>query len=123
MEPCWSRIAHACSTEWRGDGTAVSSVKPRQGGERFPHVLRRGLLGLAVLLLALGAFASWGAVASLWDLRQVRLHGHPPARTAQEDYATSEYWLDFFARLNGAVGGVSFLSAAAVLWLRSRVRR
>jgi len=57
-------------------------------------MLRRVLLGLGVVLLALGALTSWRAVRCLWDLRQVHIRGHPPARTAQEDSAWNPNWLE-----------------------------
>jgi hypothetical protein len=61
-------------------------------------MLRRALLVLGIALLALGALATWGTIGELWELRQVRVYGQPLARTAQEDYATNPYWLEFFAR-------------------------
>jgi len=85
-------------------------------------MLRRVLLGLGIVLLAVGAFASWGAAASFWKLREVRVHSQPPARTAREDYASNSYWLEVFVTLNAISGGVLVASGTGVLWLRSRYR-
>ena len=86
-------------------------------------MLRRVLLGLGVVLLALGAFASWGAGRCLWDLRQVHIDVQPPARTAQEDHAWNPYWLELFAKLNASAAGVLLASGGIVLFVRRRCRR
>jgi hypothetical protein len=86
-------------------------------------VLRRLLLCLGVVLLALAAVTSGSAVGDLWRLRQVRIHGQPPARTAQEDYAWNPYWLKLFARLNAISSGVLLASGSGLLMLRRRFKR
>ena len=85
-------------------------------------MLRRVLLGLGVVLFALGAWAGAGALRCLWDLRQVRIHGQPPARTAQEDYAWNPYWLELFAKLDALAAGAFLTSGTAALVLRRRCR-
>ena len=100
----------------------MSPAKPRQALGRSPDVLRRALLGLAVLLLALGAFEAMAAARSLWELRQARFHGQPPARTAREDYATNPDWLDVWWKLDATVAGAFFTSGGGLLWVRGRAR-
>jgi hypothetical protein len=76
---------------------------------------------VAVLLLAVGAFACGGALVFLRKLRDVRVHGSPLARTAQEDYATNPCWLELSAKLYASA--VLLASGAGVLWLRRRCGR
>jgi hypothetical protein len=84
-------------------------------------VLRRVLLIGALLLIALGAFEAWSSVSCFHDA-WFPPQGRPLARTAQEDYATNPYWLEFFGKVNAVAATVLLCSGGALLWLRGRLR-
>jgi hypothetical protein len=48
--------------------------------------------------------------------------GETARPTAQEDYATNPYWLEFFGKVSAVAATVLLCSGGALLWLRGRLR-
>jgi hypothetical protein len=86
-------------------------------------VARRILRWLAVALLLLGVYCTLSGLYEFYVLTSYAQNPPPPARTAQEDYATNPYWLNFFGKLNLAVGLPLLAAGAGLLALPRRRRR
>jgi hypothetical protein len=87
-----------------------------------PGIGKRILRWTAVVLLVLGSYCTLSGLYEFYVLASYARNPPPPARTAQEDYATNPYWLDFFGKLNLAVG-LPLLAAGAGLLVIPRLRR
>jgi hypothetical protein len=75
-----------------------------------------------VVLLVLGSYCTLSGLYDFYVLASYARNPPPPARTAQEDYATNPYWLNVFGKLYLAVG-VPLLAAGAGLLAVPRLRK
>ncbi len=80
---------------------------------------KRLLLWLAVVLLALGIISVLAAGRNYLTLLGYRIQPPPFPKTAQEDYATNPYWVDFFMKAQ-LVLGLPLTGAGIGLWLVAR---